>query len=226
MSLANEIYQEIRVLTQHLTAASICRDNQFPVSASGPGGIVEVYPAKSMNLSGAMRDVPYHEAYLAARNGLAYNMILLDGAMISLRYKIRPAKKEIVKHTLNFWPSPRLMASDQATWIYDEDEPFGDAVDFGGVLPVPVRFDYAPEQFVELSHSKCHATFGQYPNCRIPVAGPVRPGLFLDFILRNFYSRELGSLGKNFPFEFFECSKCITQKEAEGALHFMVPRAL
>jgi len=224
MSLATEIYQEIRVLTQHLTEANICQENRFPASASGPGGIVEVYPADSMDLSAALKNIPYGGTYAAVRNGRAYNMALLDGAMIHFRYLIRPAKKEIIKHTFSFWPSPRLLSSDRAPWIYEDDEPFGDAVDENGVLPVPIRFDFAPEQFVEHRHPRCHATFGQYPNCRIAVAGPVRPGLFLDFILRIFYRRELSSLGGHFPFDYYDSKRSITNSEAQAVLHFMVPR--
>jgi|GEM_PF-281388 len=226
MSLEGDLYQEIRVLTQHLIQASICRQNRFPASTSRRGGIVEVHPADSMDLSAALKNVPYREAYSAMRDGRAYNMVLADGALIHFLYRVRPAKKEIIKHSLGFWPSPRLLPSDQTPWIYEEDEPFGDAIDERGVLPVPIRFDYAPEQFVEGEHPKCHATIGQYPNCRIAVAGPVRPGVFLDFILRNFYSREVSHLGGNFPFAYYDCQRSITDNEAKASLYFMVPKVL
>jgi hypothetical protein len=223
MSLATDIHGEIRVLTQHLTQASICQENRFPEMANKPGGVTEVRPEKSMDLSGSLKNVPYRDAYESVRQGKAYNMMLLDGALLHFRYCIH-TKKQIVKHSLSFWPSPRLISSDQTPWIYEDDEPFGDAVDERGVLPVPIRFEYAPEQFKEFYHPRCHATLGQYPNCRIAVAGPIRPGLFLNFVLHNFYQRELGSLGKNFPFELFESACSMTSNEARHMLHLMIPK--
>lgn len=223
MSLATDIYQEIRVLTQHLTEASICQENRFPASRTMLGGIIELYPSDSMDLSVALRNVPYSEAYTSLRQGKSYNMVLLDGAMVHFRYLVNPARKEILKHHLAYWPSPQLLPFDQSPWIYDDDEPFGDAVDERGVLPVPIRIDFAPEQFVEHFHPRCHTTVGQYPNCRIAVAGPVRPGVFLDFVLRNFYSRELAALGKNYPFEFYDSKRSITDDEARSSMHFMIP---
>lgn len=226
MSLATEIYQEIRVLTQHFTEASVCLENRFPALRAGPGGFVELYPMDSSDISATLKNVRYWEAYNLLRKAKGYNMILLDGAMIQLRYIINPAKKEITKHCIGYWPSPRLLPLEQAEWLYDEDEPFGDAIDERGVLPVPVRIDFAPEQFVEHTHPKCHATFGQFPNCRIAVAGPVRPGLFLDFVLRNFYQRELASFGSHYPFPFYDSACSITEAEGLESMHFMIPRLL
>jgi hypothetical protein len=175
-----------------------------------------------MDLSNALKNVSYREAYESIRSGKSYNMMLLDGALVNFRYCIH-WKKRIVKHNLSFWPSPRLLSSDQQPWIYEDDEPFGDAIDERGVLPVPIRFDYAPEQFVEFEHPHCHATLGQYPNCRIAIAGPVRPGLFLNFILHNFYRREIHNLGEYFPFKLYDSDCCITKDEAKSMLHFMIP---
>ena len=223
MSLATDIHGEIRVLTQHLTQASICQENRFPEMSTQPGGITEVRPEQSIDVSGALKNVSYRDAYESVRQGKSYNMMLLDGALVHFRYCIH-TKRQIVKHSLSFWPSPRLISSDQTPWIYEDDEPFGDAVDERGVLPVPVRFDYAPEQFKEFNHPKCHATLGQYPNCRIAVAGPIRPGLFLNFVLHNFYRRELHNLGGNFPFKLFESARSMTTNEAKHLLHFMIPK--
>lgn len=223
MSLATEIHGEIRVLTQHLTQASICQENRFPQSTDRPGGITEVHPEKAMDISGALKNVPYREAYDSVRKAKAYNMMLLDGALLHMRYCVR-GKTGIVKHSLSFWPSPRLLSSDELHWVYEEDEPFGDAVDERGVLPVPLRIEYAPEQFEEYEHPRCHATIGQYPNCRIPVAGPLRPGLFLNLILHNFYRRELSRLKENFPFKLYGAESSITKDEAKQMIYFMIPK--
>lgn len=226
MGLAADIYNEIRVLTQHMTEANICLHNQFPATRNHAGRIVELYPANSMDLSSAMRNVPYAEAYDAFRSASAYNMVLADGAMIHFRYLVKDSDDEIVKHNIGYWPSPRLLSLDQAPWIYEEDEPFGDAIDARGVLPVPIRIDFAPEQFVEHQHPRCHATLGQYPNCRIAVSCPVRPGAFLNFVLRNFYFRELSALGNLYPFDFFDSPRAITNAEAASSIHFVVPRTV
>src|ERR1041385_6800819 len=103
MSLANDIHSEIRVLTQHLTEASICQENRFPVLVSRSGGIAEIFPEDSMDLSAALKNVPYRDAYESVRKGKAFNMILLDGALLHFRYCVH-SKKCIVKHTLSFWP--------------------------------------------------------------------------------------------------------------------------
>ena len=56
------------------------------------------------------------------------------------------------------------------------------------LAPLPLRIDYnANSRELPFAHPKCHMTLGQYRGCRIPVAAPLTPHLFMDFVLRNFY---------------------------------------
>ena len=74
------------------------------------------------------------------------------------------------------------------------------------ILPVPVRFDYDPENYKEFDHPKCHLTLGQFKNCRIPVSSPIMPGIFIAFILRSFYNTAFRKLTDeiNFSSRLFE----------------------
>lgn len=61
---------------------------------------------------------------------------------------------------------------------------------------------------------KSHLTIGQCKNCRIPIAIPLTPNIFMDFILRSFYNTSHSTFSSKLDFDkviLFE--NCIHDEE-------------
>ena len=134
----------------------------------------------------AMDNRSYDDIYQELIDSRAYNIKMLDGALIQMIYEFQG--RNLMKHRLAFLPSPFLEEFQNDPQTYLNDEIYADIVD-RNIVHIPVRFDYdnSTELHRIVSHPKSHLTLGQYPNCRIPVSAPLTPFQFVDFIVRNFY---------------------------------------
>ena len=131
-------------------------------------------------------DRSYEEIYRDLADSRAFNVKMLDGALVQMTYKF--ARGNLLNHRLAFFPSPSLTEFQNDPQSYFDDDLYADIV-AANIVHVPLRFDYdASEELHEvLNHPKAHLTLGQYGNCRIPVTAPLTPLQFIDFLLRNFY---------------------------------------
>lgn len=162
------------------------------------------------NLSVVLKNVKYEEVYKELYESKNYNLKMIDGALIQLLYDYKDSK--LIAHRLAYFPSPFLYNFETEPEIYENDEIYADVI-ARNILPVPIRFDYDPDRYVELHHPKCHLTLGQYKNCRIPICSPITPNNFMSFILRSFYNtafRKYTSI-LNFTSNLFE--ETITDSE-------------
>lgn len=55
-------------------------------------------------------------------------------------------------------------------------------------MPIMIRIDYDPSEYIELIHSKSHMTISNSENCRIPMKTYFMFSEFVSFILWNFYN--------------------------------------
>jgi hypothetical protein len=149
------------------------------------GAIDEVSISGLEEASVALRNRPYSETYEVLREKRAFNMRLIDGALIQFRYRFR--KGELVKHVLSFYPSPDLLEYQNDPEVYETDILFAEVV-MKDIVTTPVRFDFDLASFEDYVHPASHFTVGQYRNCRIPVIGALTPHRFLNFVLRAFYN--------------------------------------
>jgi len=116
----------------------------------------------------------------------AYNLLMLDGALIQMSYRV---KNDLVEtHRLAFFPSPYLEGFQNEPDLYIEELVYAEVI-WKNIVPFPLRFDFDSREGVyeELRHPKSHLTLGQYKNCRIPVCAPLTPYHFVSFLLRHFY---------------------------------------
>lgn len=137
-----------------------------------------------------------------------YNILTRDGAMIQITYVFK--NQQLTYHRLAFFPAPTLDFfwdslkdfSHPDLNLPDLDEELEDLdrllpylykdITETNIVRFPLRFDYddtISETQADIEHPKVHLTLGEYTDCRIPVVSPLPPSIFLDFILRNFYSR-------------------------------------
>jgi hypothetical protein len=182
-----QIISQIKATTSDLIGSSLCNDQNFPSLTGLPEGICEVTFGSERCVSVAMRNIPYVDMYIALNEQRAFNLKMVDGAIIQMAYEF--SQGNVKSHRLAFFPSPFLEEYQNNPNLYEEDEIYADIL-FRGVVAFPIRFDFsaAEEKFIVVDHPKSHITFGQYQNCRIPVTAPVMPFRFIDFILRNFYN--------------------------------------
>lgn len=188
MSTLDEVKKEILRLTAAMIEIGLCTDQNYPsekTHVSDQGAVTELGVAGATEISAAMKNRPYDEIYTSLREKRAYNLLLIDGAMIQFRYRFRGAC--LIKHVLTFYPSPNLTEYQNDPELYKTDILYADAIS-KDIVSSPIRFDFDENAFEELVHPKSHLTIGQYKNCRIPVSNGLTPYRFLRFVLRSFYN--------------------------------------
>jgi hypothetical protein len=179
------VHSQINTITQKLIAVGLSVRQKFPSCNSIGRDSYEIAYHGVRDLSIVLRNVEYAEVYQELDGSENYNVKMIDGALIQLLYTYKSFI--LSSHRLAFFPSPFLYDFQNEPEIYEEDEIYADII-AKNILPVPVRFDYDPENYQELDHPKCHLTLGQFKNCRIPVCSPITPSVFIAFILRSFYN--------------------------------------
>ncbi|MBY0578295.1 MAG: DUF2290 domain-containing protein [Burkholderiales bacterium] len=184
---ADKIRKQVEILTADLIRLSLCNHQNFPSVTSGAGGFKDISFSKAGDLSMVLKNQPYREIYTELDRAQAYNLKMIDGALIQMMYRFKG--NALKGHRLAFFPSPYLEEFQNNPDIYESDEIFADIM-MRNIVVFPLRFDFdsSSEIFVDQHHPKSHLTLGQYINCRIPVSSPVTPFAFLDFILRSFYN--------------------------------------
>ena len=186
MLTPNEIEDQINKLIEYLVKISLSNIQYYAFQRQGSGNVVEVTFGNAGHVSIALKDLPYNEIYKRLVESGAYNVKMLDGALIQMMYAFSDGTLQ--SHRLAFFPAPHLEEYQNNPDVYRDDEIYADVV-AKNIVPFPVRFDYHARDSLhqELVHPKSHLTLGQYENCRIPVTAPMTPFWFIDFILRNFY---------------------------------------
>lgn len=174
------ICQEINSITSVLIKYSVSNTQNFTIQRNN-----RVSFSNDSNISAALKNnVAYDVLYAEMDKSNAFNVKLLDGALVQLMYEFDD--KGLLKHRLAYMPSPNLPSFNEAEEEYLNDELYIDVI-MKNIVHIPIRFDYDRDCACSVEHPASHLTLGQYENCRIPVKAPVEPALFIDFILRNFY---------------------------------------
>jgi hypothetical protein len=163
-------------------------------------------------MSITLKNVAYRDIYGELEQARCFNFKLLDGALVSLRYRFR--SRVICEHFLSYFPSPDLEHFQNEPELYLDDEIYADVV-AKNIVPFPIRFDFSSDatSFVDVHHPYSHLTLGQYKNCRIPVSSPVSPLAFGGFILRNFYNLAFRKYADEIPASALNFAKTITANE-------------
>jgi len=217
------VKQQIESLVIYLVDIGIASDQNFPFRRSNYDGKIEVTFPGAMHVSVAMRDKSYAEIYDHLIRERAYNIKMVDGAMIQMMYLFDDTTLET--HRLAFFPSPYLEEFQNYPEIYLEDEIYADIV-AKNIVTFPLRFDYDAREgvFRELEHPKSHLSLGQYANCRIPVSAPVTPYQFINFILRNFYHTAHEKYAERLPYFSQVFRETIIGSE-KSVIHVKIPRS-
>lgn len=216
-----EVSSQIRKLTATLIEIGLCDDQNPPVvrNTAGRGREIAFPGAKSVSV--ALKDQSYDEVYAQLLQARAFNVRLLDGALLQLMYDFGP--RALLRHRLAFFPSPSLAPFQDDPELYLLDQWFSEIVS-RRIVTFPLRFDYDARDGIHkpVTHPKSHLTLGQYELCRIPVTAPVSPYWFFDFLLRNFYSLAFERFAHCMPVHRI-CFEESIHAEERGVIHLSVP---
>ncbi len=187
MLTPDQIKDQINRLIRYLVEISLSNIQYYAFQRQGRGNAVEITFDNAGHVPIALKDLPYNEIYKRLVDADAYNVKMLDGALIQMMYAFSGGMLQ--SHRLAFFPAPHLEEYQNNPDVYRDDEIYADVI-ARNIVPFPVRFDYNARDSLhqKLVHPKSHLTLGQYENCRIPVTAPMTPLWFIDFILRNFYN--------------------------------------
>jgi len=204
--------KQIIELTQALVGLSLSNEQNFPTTQGKPNAGFEISVSTAAGMSVALKNVAYRDIYGELEKARCFNVKMIDGALVSLRYRFHGGA--ICEHSLSYFPSPNLEQFQNEPEIYLEDDVFADVV-AKNIVPFPVRFDFSDDEkkFVDLHHPYSHLTLGQYKNCRIPVCSPLGPLAFGGFILRNFYNTAFRKYSTKFPTSKLGFANTITAGE-------------
>lgn len=221
MPSCNEVYREIMDLTSALIRCSLVDRFNYPSRTALAQNIKEISVQNSGGGIG-FGSAPYKSIYLDVEKARSFNYRFLDGAMILLQYLFE--RETIVKHRLSFWASPDLEAFQNDPELYSSDELYADFIE-PSIVPFPFRFDYAADAQTTantpLDHPRSHASLGYYKNCRIPVAAPLSPGVFIEFILRSFYNTAYRKFTQEINFHNLQFERTIFPEELR-IIHFNI----
>ena len=204
--------KQINGLTQALVGLSLSNEQNFPTTHGKATAAFEITVSTAGAMSVALKDVAYRDIYGELEKARCFNIKMLDGALISLRYRFLAGI--ICEHSLSYFPSPDLEHFQKEPEVYLEDAIYADVV-ARNIVPFPVRFDFSDDaaKFVDVHHPYSHLTLGQYENCRIPVCSPLGPLAFGGFILRNFYNTAFRKYSEKIPATKLAFANTITAKE-------------
>lgn len=182
-----ETLKQLSDLTTALVGLSLSNEQNFPSTQGDLSKAFEITVNNASRMSIALKNIAYTDIYHELDEARCYNIKMLDGALLTLRYRF--LNGEVCEHSLSYFPSPDLEHFQNDPDLYMLDEIYADVIS-GNIVPFPVRFDFSSDEkkFVEIHHPYSHLTMGQYENCRIPVSSPLGPLTFGSFILWNFYN--------------------------------------
>jgi hypothetical protein len=215
-----EALQQVRDLTVALISVSLSNEQNFPSTYGNPNSSFEITVGNAAAMTVALKNVPYQDIYQELSDARCYNFKMLDGGLITLRYRFRD--QQVCEHSLSYFPSPNLDQFQNEPGLYLLDEIYADVV-ARSIVPFPIRFDFNDDaaRFVEIHHPYSHLTLGQYENCRIPVSAPLTPLTFGGFILRNFYNTAFRKYSDDIPASAVSCAATITGAE-RGIPHMLL----
>ncbi len=221
MTDLNKTFTQIKKLTSDLITLSLCNAQNFPIIRNIPGRLTEVTYSNECNLNVVLKNQDYKEIYDELNRLNAFNLKMLDGALIQLMYIFD--EYNLKKHRLAFFPSPYLYKFQNDPDIYELDEIYADII-AKNIVPFPFRFDFDSKDIsnTNFNHPKSHLTLGQYKNCRIPVTAPLTPYHFIHFMLNNFYNTAYEKYFEKIN-QFDDCFPDTIIESERDIIHVQIP---
>ena len=217
----NDTRRQINDLIGHLVRIGLADDQRFAFQREVDASQHHITFAGSEHIQFALKNLNYEQIYQHLVRERAYNVKMLDGALIQMMYMFENGT--IRRHRLAFFSAPHLEKFQNDPDIYLQDERYADVVT-RNIVPFPIRFDYNNDDAQPRpDHPRSHLTLGQYENCIIPVTAPMAPFWFVDFILRGFYHTAFHRFVRHLPNHSDNFERSILPEE-EAVVHISVPQ--
>ena len=92
MTAIRDVHNQIQWLTTDIVELSLCNHQHYPAIRKESGQIVEIGFCKDNNLSIVLKNLPYHEIYNELDRVKAYNLKMVDGALIQMLYRFKSVR--------------------------------------------------------------------------------------------------------------------------------------
>lgn len=216
--LAEDLYNELNDITKHLISKGIVDDQNFPSMRKDVSGN-DVISVSATNGFSFMCKEDYIKTYERLSDDRVYNVRFVDGGLALLMYTVK--NNNIIKHRLTYYPSPLLDNYASQPEAYMMDQLYLDIIS-RKIIPFPIRFDFDPDNHIDMEHPVSHLTLGDVDVCRIPITSAITPIWFFKFLLSNFYRTKgtdcLSDIPKHKCFE----NRTLTASEAK-MVHMTIP---
>lgn len=106
MATAKQVEQQINDLIKYLVEIGLASAQHFAFQRPGRSKVVEVTFGGSRHVSSSLRNRDYNEIYEDLVRERAYNVRMIDGALIQMMYEF--VEKNLRRHRLAFFSAPHL----------------------------------------------------------------------------------------------------------------------
>ena len=134
--------KQVSQLTEAVVGLSLANEQNFPSTHGNVNAAFEITVSTAANMSAALKNVAYRDIYNELEKARCFNIKMLDGALITLRYRFQAGV--ICEHSLSYFPSPDLEHFQNEPEVYLEDEIYADVI-ARNIVPFPVRFDFSDD---------------------------------------------------------------------------------
>jgi len=152
---SDDTLQEINKLTAALVGLSLSNEQNFPSTHGATNASFEITIKNAKALTVALRNVSYVDIYNSLSDAGCFNMKLLDGALVCLRYRFEAG--QVIEHSLSYFPSPDLEHFQNDPDVYLSDDIYADIVS-RNIVPFPIRFDFNADEdrYIDVDHPYSH----------------------------------------------------------------------
>ncbi|ACA90954.1 MULTISPECIES: DUF2290 domain-containing protein [Burkholderia cepacia complex] len=104
----DDVVKQITAITVKLIELAFVDEQNFPSVKKFPEHVVEIGLGSEIDLSVSLKNISYKEIYQALDHSGAFNVRMVDGALIQMVYSF--AAGQLMSHRLAYFPSPSLEA--------------------------------------------------------------------------------------------------------------------
>src|SRR5438552_11094569 len=120
------VFSDITMIIGSAIEAGLSDQQRYPAMRRVGRNDYDIYIEDSPDLSPSMKDRPYDEIYDDLSNSGAFNLRMIDGALIQMLYTFREGG--ISSHRLAMFPSPHLEIYEDAQREYEDDHIYAEIV--------------------------------------------------------------------------------------------------
>jgi hypothetical protein len=102
----HQTLKQVKQLTEALVGLSLSNEQNFPSTHGKAKAAFEITVSTAANMSAALKNVAYRDIYSELEKARCFNIKMLDGALITLRYRFQAGV--ICEHSLSYFPSLTL----------------------------------------------------------------------------------------------------------------------